>query len=92
MSSLTRKTISTSLFEDEIEALDKVRERQRMSRAEALREAVRWYVGAMQALPPAEDPLPDEIEAIESGQQQIARGDFTLLDDLKHEMNRPLKP
>jgi len=87
-----KKTISTSLLEDEIEALDQVRERQKLSRAEALREAVRWYISAMRSLPPAEDPLLDEIEAIDHGQQQIARGEYTLLQDLKHEMGRPPKP
>ncbi|MFZ3233948.1 MAG: ribbon-helix-helix protein, CopG family [Stellaceae bacterium] len=89
MSSTTKKTISTSLFEDEIEALDRVRERQQLSRAEAVREAVRWYISAMHSLPPTEDPLPDEVEAIDRGQQQIARGEYTLLEDLKHEMDRP---
>jgi hypothetical protein len=38
---------------------------------------------------PVEDALPDEIEAIEEGQAQIARGKYVLLDDLKHEMGRP---
>jgi hypothetical protein len=33
-----------------------------------------------------EDALPDEIEAIEEGQAEIARGEYVLLDDLKHEM------
>jgi metal-responsive CopG/Arc/MetJ family transcriptional regulator len=92
MNSFTRKTIRTSLSEDEIEALDRVSKRQRLSRAEAVREAVRGYIIAMQSLPEAEDPLPDEIEAIEKGQQQIARGEFTLLTYLKHEMGRPPKP
>jgi hypothetical protein len=38
---------------------------------------------------PVEDALPDEIEAIEEGQAQIAHGEYVLLDDLKHEMCRP---
>lgn len=92
MNSDTKKTVSTSLMQEEIEALDRVRERQHLSRAEAIREAVRWYISAMRSLPAAEQPLADEIDAIEQGQKQIARGEYTLLEDLKHEMGRPLKP
>ena len=33
---------------------------------------------------PVEDAFPDEIEAIEEGQAQIASGEYVLLDDLKH--------
>jgi hypothetical protein len=40
---------------------------------------------------PVDDALPDELEAIEEGQAQIARGEYVLLDDLKHEMGRPAK-
>jgi hypothetical protein len=45
----------------------------------------------MARLPPAEDALPDEIKAIEQGQQQIARGEYILLEDLKHDMAGPAK-
>jgi hypothetical protein len=38
-----------------------------------------------------EDALPEETEAIKEGHAQIARGEYDLLDDLKHEMGRPLK-
>jgi metal-responsive CopG/Arc/MetJ family transcriptional regulator len=80
------KKIVTSLPEADLAALDNVRERQNLTRSEAVREAIRWYLGVMTRLQPAEDPLPDEIKAIEQGQQQIARGEYILLDDLKHDM------
>ena len=38
---------------------------------------------------PVEEALPDEIEAIKKGQAQIGRGEYVLLDELKHEMGRP---
>jgi hypothetical protein len=70
MISTIKKTVSTSLFEDELEALDRVRECQQLSRAEAVREAVRWYTSARCArFPPTEDPLPDEVEGINQGQR-----------------------
>ena len=55
-----KKTIATSLPEEELAELDRVRERQSLSRSQALRQAVRWYVGAMRRLPAPEEPLPDE--------------------------------
>ena len=86
MSTSTKKTISASLPAHELAALDRVRERQNLSRAEAIREAIRWYVGALGNLPPAEDPLPDEVEAIRQGRQQFERGEYVRLEDLQHEL------
>jgi hypothetical protein len=40
---------------------------------------------------PVEDALPDEIEAIEEGQAQIARGEYVLLDDSNHETGHPTR-
>jgi hypothetical protein len=85
------KKVITSLPEEDLAALDEVRERHNLTRSEAVREAIRWYVGVMIRLPPAEDALPDEINAIEQGQQQIARGEYILLKDLKHDMAGPAK-
>jgi len=92
MSTRTNKTVTTSLLPEELVALDRVRKRDNLTRAEALRKAIRRYVsqGSDRKIP-VEDALPDEIEAIEEGQAQIARGEYVLLDDLKHEMGRPPK-
>ena len=92
MSTRTKKTVTTSLPPEEFVALDRVRKRDNLTRAEAVREAIRRYVsqGADRKIP-VEDALPDEIKAIKEGQAQIARGEYVLLDDLKHEMGRPPK-
>jgi hypothetical protein len=87
----TKKTIATSLPQDELAAFDRVRERQSLTRAEAMREAIRWYVGSIGRLPPAEDPLPDEAQAIREGKAQIARGEYVRLEDLQHELGLPTK-
>jgi metal-responsive CopG/Arc/MetJ family transcriptional regulator len=57
-----RKTITTSLPAAELAELDRVRERQDLSRAEAVRAAIRWYIAAVGSLPPAEEPTHAEIE------------------------------
>jgi predicted DNA-binding protein len=90
MSTRWKKTVAASLSPEEVVALDRVRKRDNLTRAQALREAIRRYVSQdSERQVPVEDALPDEIEAIEEGQAQIARGEYILLDDLKHEMGRP---
>jgi mRNA-degrading endonuclease RelE of RelBE toxin-antitoxin system len=46
-----KRTIATSLPEEELAELDRVREQQSLTRSQALRQAVRWCVGAMRRLP-----------------------------------------
>ena len=92
MSTRAKKTVSVALLQEELVALDRLRKRDNLTRAQALREAIRRYVSQDSNREiPIEDALPDEIEAIEKGQAEIARGEYVLLDDLKHEMGRPPK-
>ena len=91
MTPRTKKTITTMLPPEELAEFDRVRERQSLSRSQALREAIRWYIGAMRSLPPAENPSPDEIEAIRRGKEQIGRGEYVRLEDLQRELGLPTK-
>ena len=54
-------TVAISLPPEELSELDDLSRRQGVSRAEALREALRLYVRWADVLPP-EDPTADEIE------------------------------
>ena len=85
------KTITTSLPEVELDELDRVRERQNLSRAQALREAVRWYIGAMRRLPTAEEPLPDELAALREAEEEFARGGGRPLRDVLRDLDRRSK-
>ena len=82
-----KKTIATSLPEEELAELDRLREQHSLTRSQALRQAVRWYVGAMRRLAPPEDPLPDEVEALDEAKAEFARGGGrplrAVLDDLE---------
>jgi len=91
MTSNTKKIVTTTLPVDELAELDRLRERQSLSRAEAVREAIRWYIGAIGRLPPAEDPLPDEVEAIRVGVEEFARGECRRLEDVQRELGLPTK-
>ena len=78
-----------SLPAHELAELDRVSERQHLSRAEAVRAAIRWYIGALGRLAPAEDPTPDEVEAIRAGEAEFARGETRRLEDVQHELGLP---
>jgi metal-responsive CopG/Arc/MetJ family transcriptional regulator len=91
MATETKKTVTISLPQDELAEFDRVSERQHLSRTEALREAVRWYVEAMRRLPPAEEATPDEIEAIEEARKEFARGETISLEDLQRELGTPTR-
>jgi hypothetical protein len=83
-----RTKITTSLQAEERDALDRVRERQDLSRSQAVRQAVRWYVGAMRRLPPAEEPLPDELQALREAEEEFARGGGRPLRDVLRDPDR----
>ncbi len=87
----TKKTIATTLPQEEVAALDRVRRRHKVSRAEALRESVRWYIGAVGRLRPTEEMPPDEAEAVRRSKEQIARGEYVRLEDLQNELGLPTK-
>ena len=91
MTTRTKKTITTMLPPEELAEFDRVRERQSLSRSQALREAIRWYIGAMRSLSPAENPSPQEVEAMRRGKEQIGLGEYVRLEDLQRELGLPTK-
>ena len=82
------KTIATSLQDNELDQFDRVRARQNLSRSEALRQAVRWYIGAMRRLPRPEEPLPDELEALREAEEEFARGGGRPLRQVLRDLDR----
>ncbi len=55
-------TVTTSLPPDEIRELDRVGRGQGLTRAEAVRTAIRWYLGSPYLPAFFEDPTADEID------------------------------
>jgi hypothetical protein len=53
---------------------DRIREEYKMTRSQALREALRRYLAAMRSLPALEEPSPDELEALREAEEEFARG------------------
>ena len=91
MATDTNKTVTISLPQEELAEFDRVSERQHLSRADALREALRWYVEAMRRLAPAEEATPDEVEAIGQAREEFARGETISLEDLQRELGLPTR-
>ena len=88
MTARTKTTVTTSLPRDELDELDRVRERENLSRSQALRQAVRWYVGAMRRLPPPQEASPDELEALRESEEEFARGGGRPLRDVLRDLDR----
>jgi metal-responsive CopG/Arc/MetJ family transcriptional regulator len=88
MSSRTAKSVTISLPTDMLEELDRVRKREQRTRSELLREAVSRYLASepMRQIP-IMDPEPGELEAIERGRVQTARGEYVLLEDLLNDLD-----
>jgi hypothetical protein len=74
MAASRKKTITTSLPEYELAELDRIREEYKMTRSQALREALRRYLAATRSLPAPEEPSPDELEALREAEEEFARG------------------
>ncbi len=83
-----KKTITASLPEEELAELDRLAEQHNLTRSQALRQAVRWYVGAMRGLAPPEDPLPDEVEALREAEAEFSRGAGRPLRVVLHDLER----
>ena len=82
------KSLTISLPLDMIEELDRLSHRQHRSRSELLREAFRCYAaGASEQQILVVDPEPDELEALEQGRAETARGEYVPLEDLLDELD-----
>ena len=88
MAASRKKTITTTLPESELAELDRIREEYKMTRSQALREALRRYLAAMRSLPAPEEPLPDELEALREAEEEFARAGGRGLRAVLHDLER----
>ena len=81
MSAQKMKTIAISLPPQMIEELDRVSERERRTRSEILRDALRRYITVAERgrMIPVEDALPEEIEAMRRADEEYVRGECSSL-------------
>ena len=88
MSTGKTKTLRISLPPQLVAELDRVREREHLTRSEILREALRRYITIAERgrMIRVEDALPEEIEAMRCAEEEYARGECVRLEDLQHEL------
>ena len=82
------KTVTVSLPPQLVDELDRVSERERRTRSEILRDALRRYITVAERgrMIPVEDALPEEIEAMRRADEEHARGECLRLEDLQREL------
>jgi len=87
--SMTSKMISVSIPEEMLPEIDSAARKEHRSRSELIREALRRYLSPERSrVLPVDEAQPDEVEAIERGRAEFARGEFIRLDDLQRELGR----
>jgi predicted transcriptional regulator len=88
MTSPAVKSVTISLPAEMLEELDRLCKREHRSRSELLREAFRFYVTdkPIRRIPIVE-PEPGELDALDHGRAQTARGEYVLLEDLLDDLD-----
>jgi predicted transcriptional regulator len=87
MAACPKQTIATTLSQEDVAALDRVRCEEKLSRAGLVREAIRQYIaGAIRRIPVV-DAEPGELEDIARGEASIARGEYVTLEELLHDLD-----
>jgi len=82
------KRITISLPEDVLRAADQVAHTQESTRSALVEDALRWYLRVQEL--PCEEATPEEIEAIERGRAEIARGEFVTFEEIKRDLEADL--
>ncbi len=84
---MSSKMISVSIPEEMLPEIDDAARKEHRCRSELIREALRRYLSADRSrMLPIDDAQRDEIEAIERGRADFARGEFIRLEDLQREL------
>ena len=82
------KRVTVRLPENVVRAADEVATKRECSRSALVEDALRWYLRVQDL--PWDEATPDEIEAIERGRAEIARGEFVTLEEIKRELEADL--
>ena len=87
MATRPKQTVATTLSQEDVAVLDRVRREEKLSRAGLAREAILQYIaGAIRRIPIV-DPEPGELEAIARGEAAIAHGEYVTLEELLHDLD-----
>jgi predicted transcriptional regulator len=78
------RRVTVTLPADLVGTADEVAAKRACSRSALVEDALRWYLRVQEL--PWDEASPEEIEAIERGRAQHARGEFLSLDEIRREL------
>jgi predicted transcriptional regulator len=78
------KRVTLRLPENVLRATDEVAVRRRRSRSGLVEDALRWYLRVQDLA--WDEASPEEMEAIERGRAEIARGEFVTFEEVKRDL------
>jgi predicted transcriptional regulator len=82
------RRVTVTLAEDIVGAADEVAAKRACSRSALVEDALRWYLRVQDLA--WEEASPKEIEAIERGRAEIARGEFVTFEEIKRDLEADL--
>jgi predicted transcriptional regulator len=82
------RRVTITLPEDIVGAADEVAAKRECSRSALVEDALRWYLRVQEL--PWEEATPEEIEAIEKGRAEHARGEFVTFEEIKRDLEADL--
>jgi predicted transcriptional regulator len=82
------RRVTVTLAEDIVGAADEVAAERACSRSALVEDALRWYLRVRDLA--WDEASPEEIEAIERGRAEIARGEFVTFEEIKRDLKADL--
>jgi len=84
---MSAKQITLTIPEKMLKEIDRAAKSEHRSRAEFLREAARRSIAAQSARAiPVVKPTAEEERIMRKGEEEIARGEFVTLEQLRHDV------
>jgi predicted transcriptional regulator len=82
------RRVTVTLSEDVLGAADELAAARACSRSALVEDALKWYLRVRDLA--WDEASPEEIEAIERGRAEIARGEFVTFEEIKRDLEADL--
>lgn len=82
------RRVMVTLSEDVVGAADQAAVRREWSRSALVEDALRWYLRVQDLA--WDEASPEEIDAVERGRAEIARGEFVTFEEVKRDLEADL--
>ena len=82
------RRVTVTLSEDVVGAADELAATRACSRSALVEDALKWYLRVQDLA--WDEAAPEEIEAIEHGRAEIAKGEFVTFEEIKRDLEADL--